>query len=276
MVFPPQGTFKNNTPVYLISAVFRNKQFMMQYFGKWLFNLLPQFKQLFVQDIKSYELLKSKGLNNVVLSGDTRFDRVKQNALNIKLNSTLENFKKESIVLALGSSWPLEEKMAFDYLISSESSVKLLIAPHDISESHIQELLKLFYQFKPIRYTQYKENGESRVLILDTIGHLSSAYFYADSAFIGGGFGKGLHNILEALAFGVPVYFGPEVQNYPEAKMAIDFEVAKILNNSSDLIQAQKELLEHTDLERIKLKCTDFIQVNSGASQKVLSAILSA
>jgi 3-deoxy-D-manno-octulosonic-acid transferase len=268
--------FKQKTPVYLISAVFREKQFLMQFFGKWLFNLLPQFKQLFVQDLKSFNLLKSKGLNNVTWSGDTRFDRVKQNALSTKLNSNLEDFKKDSTLLAIGSSWQPEEIMAFDYLKSSESSsIKLLIAPHDIGESHIQELLQLFNEYKPIRYTQYKDEGESRVLILDTIGHLSSAYFYADSALIGGGFGKGLHNILEALAFGVPVYFGPKVQNYPEAQMAIDFEVARILNNSFDLIRAQKELLEHTDIEQVKLKCTDFIQVNSGASQKVLNAILS-
>lgn len=265
---------KRGIPVFLVSAVFREKQFLFTFSGKWLFGLLKAYKHIFVQDANSLELLKKKGIGNVTISGDTRFDRVKQNALNVKINERISLFKSNKKLLVLGSSWQPEEDILAELLESNRlTDIKVMIAPHDISEMHIEALLKKFSVWSATRYTGNEDIRNHRVLILDTIGHLASAYVYSDIALIGGGFGKGLHNILEALAFGVPVCFGPGVEKYPEAAWAREAGVAAVINNSEELAVLVRKWLgeEH---ETMKVKCTDFIHCHAGASEKILKSLL--
>jgi 3-deoxy-D-manno-octulosonic-acid transferase len=267
--FHLDALFKRKIPVYLISATFRSKQFLFSFAGKWLFRLLPQFRTIFLQDEKSHALLKSVGLKNIILSGDTRYDRVKQNALQVKENELIRQFKAGKKLLMLGSSWPAEEDILLEFLEqNTDDSFKVIIAPHDISQSHIDNINKKFEKYRPTTYTA-PDNLDSRIMVLNTMGHLASAYFYADIAFIGGAFGKGLHNILEPLAFGVPVVFGPHFDKYPEASKAMEHEVAISISDVKTFTNAFTVFSDNKFVE----KSIDFINWNSGATDVVVKAI---
>jgi 3-deoxy-D-manno-octulosonic-acid transferase len=262
--------FRREIPVYLISSTFRPNQFLFSMWGGWLFELLPKYEAIFLQDEKSFELLKNKGLNNVILSGDTRYDRVRENALQVKENEFIKNFKGGYQMMILGSSWPAEEDILLEYLSKKgEYGFKIVIAPHDISEGHIDEINKKFEKYNPVLYTENKLTPSSDILILNTIGHLASAYYYADMAFVGGAFGKGLHNILEPLAFGAPVIFGPNYAKYPEATQAMEHEVAISIR---DLKGFENAVSVFSDTS-VMVKCIDFINWNSGATDLVIKRI---
>jgi 3-deoxy-D-manno-octulosonic-acid transferase len=263
--------FEKKIPTYLVSAVFRDKQFMFSALGGFIFKLLPRFEMIFLQDKKSYDLLKSKGLNKILLSGDTRYDRVKSNKQNAKPNDFLAHFKKNHQLLILGSSWAEEETLLYQYLTKhSNFDFKIIVAPHDISAQHIKEIMENFKAFSPVLYTEFNiQASTSNLLILNTIGHLSSAYFYADIAFIGGGFGRGLHNILEPLAFDVPVIFGPNTTKYPEANLAINAQVGFQISDFSSFENTLNNLIS----SRAFGKQSDFIASNAGASDKILKYI---
>jgi 3-deoxy-D-manno-octulosonic-acid transferase len=261
-----------NIPVYLLSAVFRSNQFIFKPYSKWLFDVLKLYQCIFIQDKGTFELLCDKGLENLMLTGDTRYDRVKSLALNVKDNDMIKNFKSNHSLIVLGSSWHEEEQLVrklSEWYIQQGN--KIMIAPHDISEQHIDELVKMYEQFSLKLYT----DGESRtcdVLILNTIGHLASSYCYGDLAIVGGAFGKGLHNILEPLSYGVPVIFGSNYQKYPEAKLAIGAGVARSINNVEELQEAIDFFMPNNEQLKLQLraKCIDFINWQSGASEKVL------
>lgn len=266
---------KARIPVYLISAVFRPGQFIFSFGGTWLFKLLPGFSSIFLQDENSYQLLKQKGLNNIQLSGDTRYDRVKQNALKVKLNQRIEAFKGTSPLIILGSSWQAEEQLAIELLDDPEFvQYKVLIVPHDIGQSHIDAIYNSVKKHGVSLYTDETRDTGGRVLLMNTIGHLASAYYYGDLAVIGGAFGKGLHNILEALSFGVPVVFGPNTSKYPEAALAMQSEVALSISDYKGLSSAIQYFLPEGHLQLdTRAKCIDFINWHSGATDKVLKTI---
>ncbi len=267
--------FKRKVPVYLISATFRQNQYIFSVWGRWLFNLLPQYKTIFLQDKKSFDLLKNKGLNNIVLAGDTRFDRVFENAKNANANAKIEAFKSDSFLLVLGSSWAQEEDILLEILhVLSQLNFKVLIAPHDISENHIAEIEKKFKSYGISRYTQ-NEQSNCKLLILNTIGHLASAYCYANLAFIGGGFTGALHNILEPLAFGVPVVCGSKLEKFPESKLAKDKGVLFTIENKNDFrILFENIVFQFENKNRLLNRLSaDFIAENAGATQKVYAAI---
>ena len=268
-----KALFKQKIPVFLISAVFRKKQFLFSNLGKFLFRLLPQYSGIFVQDKNTLELLKAKGLNNVFLSGDTRYDRVKQLSSMAQTNQKIGQFKGDRQLIILGSSWPEEERIlhAF-YQKNHDHKYKFLIVPHDVSDGHIADIVNRFYDYHPQLYTE-NEMAESNVMVLNTIGHLASAYLYADMAFIGGAFGKGLHNILEALAYGVPVVFGPNIEKYPEAAMALAAGVAKQVRDLADFENALLYFIESREAQSYTMACKSFIKENSGATEMVLKAI---
>lgn len=266
---------KRGIPTYLLSATFRENQYLFKWHAVWLFAVLKDFKTIFLQDERSYDLLKSRHLENIVLSGDTRYDRVKTTALASTTIPLLEAFKSGQPLLLLGSSWPEEEDILKEFLSDeSYAGFKVIVAPHDVSSGHIKQLETTLAKVKYVRFTDAQVNGNERVLILDTIGHLANAYHYADMAFIGGGFGRGLHNILEALAYGVPVVFGPEVNRYPEARASMASEVAYKVADVQGLGAAIQRFLPKGHLENgMRAKCLDFINWHAGATDKVIKAI---
>ncbi len=267
---------KRQIPTYLLSATFRENQYILKFYGQWLFNVLKDFKLIFLQDSKSFHLLENRGLYNIMLSGDTRYDRVRNTALSSQRIDILEKFKGISPILMVGSSWPEEETIIKDFLKDENfRKFKVILAPHDVTESHIVQISQLLKEFGLSRFTSGQFQTNDRVMVLDTIGHLSNAYFYADLAFVGGGFGRGLHNILEALAFGVPVVYGPEVDRYPEALESMASEVAYKISDVEGLGAAINRLLPSSHLENpVRAKCLDFINWHSGATEKVIKELL--
>lgn len=260
---------KQNIPCFLVSAVFRESQFIFKPMGKWLLKVLPLYKKIFLQNEESAIVLKKNNISNYEIAGDTRYDRVFEIALNAVENNTLKEFVGANNCLILGSSWPQEEKLLFEYLKTDNCISKVIIAPHDVSETRINEIVNHFASLKPQLYTTFDSSQTTQILILDTIGQLSNAYQYATVALVGGGFGKGLHNILEPLAHNVPVIFGPHIERYPEAGMSIKAGVAIFLEENGLL----KEAIEK-HLRQLSSKSKDFITRNMGATDKIIAQIL--
>jgi 3-deoxy-D-manno-octulosonic-acid transferase len=242
--------------------------------------ILKFFNKIFVQNGFSKELLNAKGISNVIESGDLRFDRVSQTVSFAKKIQVAEMFKGESKVLVCGSTWSEDEKIIADRALSllQTADLKLIIAPHEITEPHIQKIISLFPN--SLRYSEISKEPVSSalsklkkasVLIIDNIGMLASLYQYADIAYIGGGFGAGIHNILEAVAFGVPVIFGPNHYKFPEANELAEQGGGFIISDANGFSKAVNFLLSD---ERIRmmasLVCKNFVQQRRGASEKIL------
>ncbi|MCB0807291.1 MAG: 3-deoxy-D-manno-octulosonic acid transferase, partial [Bacteroidales bacterium] len=225
--------------VLIISAIFRKEQHFFKTYGGWFRNQLRNIHRIFVQNQTSAGLLHSIGIENVTISGDTRFDRVADIALQPKKFPVVEKFAEGSKVLLAGSSWPADERFLPSLLKQQE--LKLIIAPHEIHEEHLKSIETMFPEGQIIRFSKATDHniGSAEVLLIDGIGFLSSLYQYCDIAHIGGGFGKGIHNILEAVTFGKPVVFGPNYRKFNEA-------VELIQNGGAFTIKDEKEFLTIT------------------------------
>lgn len=213
---------EREVPTYLISAIFRREQPFFKKWGGLYRRMLRFFTRLYVQDEESVKLLASIGITHVQQTGDTRFDRVKQIADAAKRIEKVEAFCNDRRAVVCGSTWPGDEEIIMDYINKQEGGFKWIIVPHEIGEGHIRDILNKCH--KPAaRYTD--ENADvtkCQVLVVDTIGVLSSIYRYGSISYIGGGFGKGIHNTLEAAIYGIPVIFGPKYHKFKEAVDLID------------------------------------------------------
>jgi 3-deoxy-D-manno-octulosonic-acid transferase len=208
---------RKKVPLYLISGIFRPGQHFFKWYGGFFRKMLQKFTRIFVQDNNSLYLLKGIGINDVIVAGDTRFDRVKQIASSARVIPELERFRGNEKLFLAGSSWQPDEEIIAAYINRFPSKMKWVFAPHEIESSNIERLEK-FFSVKTARFSQFDSASlDARVLIIDNIGMLSSAYRYAYIACIGGGFGKGIHNILEAACWRIPVMFGPRHEKFREA-----------------------------------------------------------
>ncbi|OYT12505.1 MAG: 3-deoxy-D-manno-octulosonic acid transferase [Bacteroidetes bacterium 4572_112] len=262
-------------PLYLVSGIFREKQHFFKWYGSWFAKHLPMFKHIYVQDKASAKLLGSLKARNFSISGDTRFDRVYQNTLSVQPYDTVAHFVGDSKILLAGSSWPQDEDLLIRYLINTEQNIKLIIAPHEIHENHLISIEKSFRDFNPIRWSQHQSKDDdlqnSKVLIIDSVGKLMHLYQYADVAYIGGGFGVGIHNILEAACFGKPIAFGPNYQKFKEARDLIELKGAFSISNYSELKDVLDKLF--IDSEILKQKsdvCLKYIKDNIGATEIIM------
>ncbi len=264
-----------NIPTYLVSGIFREKHYFFKGTGGWFRKQLKSFTHFFLQDEKSMELLNSIGYTNSTLVGDTRFDRVFEVAKNVKQINLLEQFVEEKKVLILGSSWMEDEKIVQS---SKFESLKLIIAPHEIDEKHlcsIEEVFKINSQQSTIlRYSKATPTNvrDAQVLIIDNIGMLSSIYQYGSIAFIGGGFGKGIHNILEAATFGLPVIFGPNYEKFAEAKELIKLGGAFSISKQDEFEKTMLLLSDEQVLKTASQISRMYVQGRVGATEKILSA----
>ena len=234
---------KRQVPLLLISGIFRPDQVFFKWYGGFYRKLLSYVTHYFVQNTQSVKLLQSIHINNVSLSGDTRFDRVAENAESPKRLPLIEAFCGSSPVFIAGSTWPQDELLLNGLFAQPQGRWKLIIAPHEIDQSHLSQITRLFPE--AVRYTALTAadtHAEKQVLVVDNIGMLSSVYQYATIAYIGGGFGSGIHNTLEAAAFGLPVIFGPKHDKFQEAKDLLTLGAAISINTAEDLSAAFKEL----------------------------------
>jgi len=235
----------NGIPLIIISGIFRPEQAFFKWYGGFYRRILGFVTTFFVQNEQSVKLLNQLGLGNVELSGDTRFDRVAENALAPKQLPLIEAFCGNNLVFIAGSTW-LPDEMLLKDLFQQFPDWKFIIAPHETNAAHIQEITKMMPT--AIRYTQLNTETstvDQQVLIIDNIGILSSVYQYGKVAYIGGGFGTGIHNTLEAAAFGLPVIIGPKYDKFQEAKDLLKLGAAVSIQSFDDLsaafIQLQKD-----------------------------------
>jgi 3-deoxy-D-manno-octulosonic-acid transferase len=214
-------------PVYIFSAIFRPQQLFFKSYGSWYRKVLTYFTRIFVQDVHSQALLTRIGIENVEVGGDTRFDRVYDLVSQAKELPLIEKFVDGSKVIVAGSTWHKDEDLLVAYMNEASRHTKLIIAPHEVHKANIDRLEQLC-DGMAIKYSE-AENADlakAKILIIDSIGLLSSLYRYGQIGYIGGGFGKGIHNTLEAATYGVPVVFGPKYSKFLEARQLIDLGAA--------------------------------------------------
>jgi 3-deoxy-D-manno-octulosonic-acid transferase len=265
-----------NVPVYLISGIFRQNHIFFRQYGQWFRNKLGFFRHFFVQDQASAALLAASGFQNVTVSGDTRFDRVAAigNAdRNIDLAAT---FARGSFCIIAGSTWPADEMMLVKFINESVHPVKLILAPHEIGHEHIGRLVSMIN--KPLviySSATMSDITDKQVLIIDNIGMLSSLYRYGKIAYVGGGFGKGIHNILEAATFGIPVIFGPNHKRFREANELKACGGAFAVKDYHEFEGRVQYLLNHPDvLRNASLQARNYIGSNTGATSRILQHII--
>ena len=264
---------KRGIKTYLVSAIFRPDQLFFKWYGKWYRKALECYEYLFVQDETSRKLLAGYGINNVEVSGDTRFDRVLEIQQNARLLPEVEMFAKgDSLILIAGSSWPEDENIIIPYF-NSHPEVKLIIAPHEIHREHLLYIQSLLNR-PSIRFSEIDKDSLQThdCLIIDSFGLLSSIYRYSHVAYIGGGFGRGVHNTLEAAVYGVPVVFGPKYQKFKEARSLIACGGGFSIDNETTFINCMNNFISDSE---IRLKAGriagDFVHDNVGATERILS-----
>ncbi len=260
-------------PVYVFSAIFRGSQVFFRSYGHLFRNMLQKINHIFVQDQESLERLKDIGITHVSIAGDTRFDRVQSIALNSKEIPELLSFKKNHSVLIAGSTWPDDEDLLIRFINSSDEGIKFIIAPHEIHESGLLRLEKTI-QKKCLRFTGMNTGSvdEANVILVDTIGFLSSLYRYGDIAMTGGGFGKGIHNILEAATFGMPVVFGPNYEHFREAvEMIAEGAAFSVKDYHSFSYILNKLLSDKIILSETALKAREYVAGNTGATDRIVT-----
>ena len=269
---------KRNIPTYSISAIFRPKQLFFRPWGKSQLRVLDCFTHIYVQDEASRQLLQSHGITRVTVAGDTRFDRM---AELIQANAgkslgdrlvPIEQFVEgcEHVIVA-GSTWPKDEELLAQFMANNPSA-KLILVPHEIDDTHLHTIFELF-EGRMVRYTQANSLNirHTRVLVVDTMGLLSSIYRLGHVAYIGGGFGVGIHNTIEAAAYGMPVLFGPNYHHFREAKGLIAAGAADSISNYTELERSLiRALATH---EEMGARAAAYVQSELGATDKIYKEI---
>ena len=255
-----------NIPTYIVSAIFRRDSIFFRSTGNMWREALKSFNTLFVQDENSKALLAELGHDNVIVAGDTRFDRVAQIAAAAKKIELIEQFKGNSRLFVAGSSWGPDEDLIVR-LANENPTIKFIIAPHEMEQTRMAKIEQTATG-GAVRYTKIEGNiADKQILILDTIGMLSSVYGYADFSYIGGGFGVGIHNTLEAATFGLPIAFGPNYQKFKEARDMIALGGATSVSNYEELSTWFAPLRDNEEhLKRVSQISKDYTTKNQGAT----------
>lgn len=262
-------TQSRNIPIFLVNGLFRPDQIFFKPSGDWFLRKIASFNHLFLIDESSENLLNRKGIEHTSVTGDLRYDRVAEICQNAATNEYIEAFKGEHKLVIGGSTWQPEEKIlraVSDFFPEQ----KILIAPHNIAKDHIKEIRNLFKGRKITTYSRAKGKNlaDYQVLIMDNIGMLATAYQYADIAIVGGAFGRGLHNILEAATFGTPLYFGPNISKFPEAVEMVEKGLAHSIKHHDEFIRAVDRIqLEHNREKAGEIAA--FMRAKQGAAHAI-------
>lgn len=266
---------RSGVPVYSVSSIFRKDQIFFKWYGRRYANVLKCFTRFFVQNEESRELLHGIGIDCVDVVGDTRFDRVIQIRDAAKQLTRVEAFVKDAPqVFVAGSSWPPDEEIFLKYF-NQHPEWKLIIAPHVIGEDHLRLIQSLIKDKKVVRYTQVSESeaAEADVLIIDCFGLLSSIYRYGTLSYVGGGFGVGIHNTLEAAVWSIPVIFGPNNKRFQEAQGLLQtgggFEIASYDDFSSLMVSFS----DQSFLQQHGAAAGAFVESLAGASDKIMPTL---
>ena len=265
---------RRNIRTFIASSIFRRNSIFFSPFGGIWREALKSFETLFVQNEKSKQLLAEIGVENVVVAGDTRFDRVSAIAEQAERVAVVEEFKGDKRLFVAGSTWGPDEDILLP-LINENPDVKFVIAPHEMEEARIERILREV-KGGAVRYTQLSEVdfADKQVLVLDTIGLLSRVYGSAEWAYVGGGFGAGIHNTLEAAVYGLPVAFGTKYRKFKEACDLIELGVGRSVKNEHELKAWFDELKSDADyLARLSALAKTYVGHHRGATKKIADAV---
>ncbi len=259
-----------HVPLYIVSGIFRPGQVFFKWYGSLHRKMLKMVTWFFVQDIPSKHLLHDAGITNVTISGDTRFDRVWTNAQTPKELPQIAAFKNGQKLFIAGSTWPADEKLIAE-LIAQHPDWKFIIAPHEVGEDKIGGLVNILPKETTLRFSQISNlSSQTSCLIIDNIGMLSSLYQYADIAYTGGGFGAGIHNTLEAAAFGMPVIFGPKYDKFKEAKDLVELNAGFSIKSQDELNSVAGLLMSDEDTRHAAaVIAKNYVQQNVGATEAI-------
>lgn len=260
-------------PVLSASSIFRKDQVFFKPYGSFFRSILSRINHFFVQNSNSEKLLHSIGIKNVSISGDTRFDRVSQIIKQSKEIEVAKEFKGADTTFVIGSCWPEDLELLAPYINSSSGKTKFIIAPHEIKESFLKKIEETV-SVKSIRFSEVEKNAnEFDVLIIDNIGMLSSLYSYGEYAYVGGGLGKGLHNILEAACYGIPIFFGNRnYQKFQEARDLIMRGGAFEVGDYSDFKKRYELLVSRPENYLLACEVTkEYVTENLGATDIIMN-----
>lgn len=262
---------------YIFSAIFRPEQYFFKPWGRWFVQQLRDcFTHLFVQNDESLQLLRSHGIDHCSLAGDTRFDRVHQIAQAAERDAVVEKFLDgyDGKVLVAGSTWPPDEQLLARLRESKQwFPERIIIAPHEIHEEHLRSIEALFPDSERYSRLSGSNSTAGRVLIIDNIGLLSKLYRYATVAYIGGGFGVGIHNILEAVAYGKPVVFGPNYHKFQEAHDLIELGGCMIVDEHPDVSFPRKLFTDDDIYHAASDACLQLMRRNLGSTDMIMNTI---
>ena len=265
---------KRGVPVYSVSSIFRPGQIFFRWYGKSYQQVLKTFAHLFVQNEESKQLLAEIGVKNTTVVGDTRFDRVLDICAAAKQLPLVQKFKGDALTFVAGSSWGPDEDIFIKYF-NAHPEMKLIIAPHVVNDGHLKEIESKL-QRSCIRYTKATEENveQADCLIIDCYGLLSSIYRYGEISYIGGGFGVGIHNVLEAAVYGIPVIFGPNNKKFREAQHLLANKGGFEINGYEDFEQLMNKFLaDEAYLKQSGQAAGDYVKGNAGAMDKIMKRV---
>lgn len=266
---------KENIPVFLVSAIFRPQQIFFSWYGTWFRNHLRHLTRIFVQNENSLDLLHRWGIKNAQKSGDTRFDRVDEIAARPERFPLVEQWLAKRRVLIAGSTWPEDEALLTQWIDEIPADLCFMIAPHEVHPERIRSLADTIGK-AVITLTALGSSPDlsARILVVDRIGVLACLYQYAYLVYIGGGFGKGIHNILEAAAFGKPVIFGPNYRRFQEAVDMIEAGGALCTSSARELIAVTASLLDDPSRYNASAEAAaTYVQTHKGATARILDTV---
>lgn len=269
---------RRQIPLVSISAIFRPDHIYFKPQGFLFRSILRNFSHFFIQNQQSFDLLKRIGISAASVAGDTRFDRVLAVLGRSEENETARNFKNGKQVMVIGSAWPDDMAVLLPFMNEYRDVLRFIVAPHEINEAFMTSIEKQF-QGKTVRYTQTNQ-GEAAVadvLVIDTIGLLSVLYRYGEYAFVGGGFKEGLHNILEAACYGIPVFFGSKApyNKYQEALDLVSLKGAFGVADTHELTLQFRRLLEEPEVYKEACSVSqDYVQTHAGATPMITQHLL--
>ena len=275
-------------PLFYISLILKPDSYFFRWYGTWFFRQLHNVTHFFVQDDTTAQLLQSNGMTNVTVCGDTRFDRVAAIAQQVKPFPEVEQFIDGRQCIIAGSTWPPDEKLLVDFYQKMPEEYCLIIAPHDISESHVAQIKamfpdsQLYTELNPdqtarslspriLSLSKESKGRPARTLIINTIGILSQLYQYARFVYIGGGFGVNIHNIQEPVTFGCPVVFGPKYKSFKEAVDLVGLEGAFSIEDAGALESVFGRLMhDETFYAKASETCRNYLNSQVGATENIL------
>ena len=271
---------KRDVPLYIISGIFRPKQIFFTWYGGLHRKILGFVTRFFLQDELSKQLLQNIGFTNITVSGDTRFDRVWANAQNHKEIPVITRFANGKKVFIAGSTWPQDEAL-LAVLPALYPDWKFIFAPHEIGEEKVNNLVGLLPKGTAIKYSEliqkeglFAHHLRFSSVVIDNIGMLSSLYAYGDLAYIGGGFGVGIHNTLEAAAFGLPIIFGPNYQKFNEARELVALKAGFCINDVEQLKGIVDILVTDEAFYTItSKKVMNYVREHTGATDSIMAQL---